>query len=165
MRNNITDEINELLDGTVKLVTSKYIVYDREWLEENIDEEVELIKDHKEKREKGIEPFNKNTFDEYVKSLTRDDDKRLYSMFNKFKQKGGCIGCKEKNCNGFSRSCFKFVDYLDNEYSKIFNKAKQNSIWCRGCPNQCDRVTEAMKCDKFIIMLNDEVIDHESRMD
>ena len=155
MRNNITDEIDELLDGTVKLVTNKYIVYDREWLEENIDEE---------KVEKGIDPFNKNTLDEYVKSLTRDDDKRLYSMFNKFKQKGGCIGCKEKNCNGFSKSCFKFVDYLDSEYSKIFNKARQNSIWCRGCPNQCDRVTEAMNCDSFIIMLN-EVIDNESRMD
>lgn len=59
-------QLNQMLSGTCKLVTKDYIIYKREWLEDNLDNEIKLIKDHAERRKKGIKPFNKEDLDKYL---------------------------------------------------------------------------------------------------
>ena len=57
-------EIENALGGVCKLVTKNYVVYKRDWLAENIDLEVKLIKDRANR--KDIKPFNKADLDKYL---------------------------------------------------------------------------------------------------
>ena len=58
-------ELDRALRGNVKIVTRDYVIYDRKWLEDNLDYEIDLIKNHQENRDR-IKPFDKKDLDKYI---------------------------------------------------------------------------------------------------
>ena len=91
---DLTDnQINAMLKGTLKLTTKDYIIYKREWLEDNLDNEVKLIKSHAEARKKGIQPFNRFDLDNYL----TEQQQEFIDKWNEVGNPGYIVPIKELN--------------------------------------------------------------------
>lgn len=73
MRN---EQISKLLQEEVFLKTSvgKYIIYDRKWLLEHLEDEFELLKWVRDSVEP--QPFNIKDLDNYLKNLHEEESKK-----------------------------------------------------------------------------------------
>lgn len=102
-------ELDKALNGTCKIVTKDHVIYDRKWLEDNLEQEVDLIKRHKTWR-------NNN-----AKSLDKSKDRNEK-----------CESCPKKDKCEIHKNEIKIIDKL-NEVGNPniisldeFKKAKEN---------------------------------------
>ena len=95
------NNIDELFKGTLKIVTKDFVIYNREWLRDNIDMEAEQIKNY-------------------------DKSTSVETLFEHFKEQGGCKDCALCNpesefsntCQqtlGWAVTCKKFITWLGEQ--------------------------------------------------